>query len=224
MPGAFQRSAFQNNAFQVDGAGGGARRKLIEQIEAEAAPADRRKRPIRPIWDKGPVVVAPPVETAPQAQPIIEARAPERSLPEGPADLSNLTRILIPPTEVGPQSQPERKRAKLRVVEPAVVLPAEAFAAVGLAEAADEAAATGRVDVQAFATATESDSAQGFAQAAIVASSTLAEQAETGIALAQNLICARGQAKEDPDVLIANAVWDDDELALAVLMLADDDE
>lgn len=76
MAGGFQRSGFQNSGFQTDASGGGGKHRLrVAEVEYQKLPGrpKKRKKPIRPVWDR-PLVEAPvKVQRAPEFPPILPA-------------------------------------------------------------------------------------------------------------------------------------------------------
>lgn len=177
----------------------------------------KRKKSVRPIWDKGP---APPaaVETAPE----VVARAPDPlpAIPTGPSDITGLARLLDPPAPI--RREPPKRKARSRLAETGDTSSGQAvittLARCSLADHADTSEASVSVTVLGNSLLVDED--QGSARVFVdIAGRTAVFDTDIGRATVSTLIRARGEARDDPDTLTAHATWDDDDLALRVLGL-----
>ena len=167
----------------------------------------KQRKPVRPVWDRAPGDT-PAVEPAPVAAEV-EAAPQVAAVTPGKPDLTNLARVLLPPVPAPRTDTPQPKK------------PADLSARFDATEDADTSTAAGLVAVNGSGQGTDTDdTSEGRAQATVAGFARLAENNDRCWVFTP----ARGDLREDADTLTATAQWDDDELALAVLMLADDDE
>lgn len=179
--------------------------------------AKKKKKPVRPIWDRGPQP-PPAVETLKSAPEIVAPGSEPQALPSGPADISGLARLLDPPAPI--RVEPPKRKARTETTAPAAIT---TLARCDFSEDADRGEGSGFVATYGHGVLLDEDraSARGCVD---IAGRGLLFDTDIGLASAASLIRARFEAREDPDVLIAHATWDDDDIALALLMLADDNE
>lgn len=172
------------------------------------------KKSVKPVWDRGSAA-APADEAAdadqPESTPAVEAKGAAPEVKQEAVD--SLARLIVPVLPQPAAAKDEVKPAAAPV-EPAIP---PAWVAVALVDGDDEIAGSGTVYTAASSELGDLDVSMGVMSSDIAGMALCSDLDVTGGKVGV-VVVAKAFIVEEPDVVEAVASWNDDDLALTLLL------